>query len=178
MAAIYGLYAPDGELIYIGKANNPAKRLSSHSRDASRRHTPLYNWMRKHGAPEMRVLVSDCADWRDDERRLIAEARARGECRLNVADGGDEPHCPTEVRAANGKRAADARPPNVMRVYRTMEYLIRMAAKHFPHKVPKYRETHGKFKACVESHRFSGTLDYLDAHCAKLFENKPVERWT
>ena len=103
MSYIYGLYDAAGKLRYIGKANNPAKRLSSHMRDSRRRDTPVYRWIRKNGRPEMRILSANCTDWKSEERRLIDEARDRGECLLNIADGGDEPHCADEVRRSNAK---------------------------------------------------------------------------
>jgi hypothetical protein len=102
-ASIYGLYDKSGKLRYIGKANNPAERLKSHMRDARRRcKTPLHYWLLKHGVPEMRVLEADCEDWREAERRLIREFRSTGARLLNLAEGGDEPHCSPEVRSANG----------------------------------------------------------------------------
>jgi predicted GIY-YIG superfamily endonuclease len=107
MACIYGLYDKRGALRYIGKANDLGKRLKDHLRE-TRRRTPLYDWLHKNGAPEMRVLEENCADWREAERRLIAEARQRGDRLLNIADGGDEPHCPQEVRAHNGRANAAA----------------------------------------------------------------------
>lgn len=103
---IYGLFGHDGRLRYIGKANDPAARLASHLRDSRRRQTPLYAWIRKHGCPAMRLLEANCADWREAERRLIAEARARGDDLLNIADGGDEPHCSVAQRAENGRANA------------------------------------------------------------------------
>lgn len=103
-ASIYGLYDKAGRLRYIGKANNPVERLKGHMRDGRKRKTPLYDWIRKHGEPEMRVLESDCVDWKEAERRLIREARERGEKLLNLADGGDQPFCPTEVRSENAKK--------------------------------------------------------------------------
>lgn len=107
MSEIYGLFDADGGLRYIGKANNAANRLKGHMRECRRRNTPLYAWLRKHGVPGMRVLeIAD--DWRSAERRLIAEARARGAKLLNIANGGDEPFCSTEVRAANGAKNAKA----------------------------------------------------------------------
>ena len=108
MAEIYGLFDASGGLRYIGKANNSAKRLSGHMRDARRRRTPVYDWINKHGRPEMRVLhiCRDGEDWRIIEKRLIAEARERGERLLNLADGGDEPFCPIEVRRANGRKSS------------------------------------------------------------------------
>lgn len=112
-AAIYALCCPDtGEIRYIGKANDPMARLKSHLRDARRRRTPVYDWMnslfRAGKVPQLRVLMQS-QDWKADERRLIAEHRATGSRLLNLADGGDEPHCPTEVRAANGRRNAQIR---------------------------------------------------------------------
>lgn len=102
MASIYGLYDRNGKLRYIGKANNPTKRLASHMRDSRRRDTPLYRWIRKNGVPEMRVLECDCADWVEAERRIIAAARENGENLLNVADGGDQPKCDAETRSRLG----------------------------------------------------------------------------
>lgn len=109
MVVIYGLFDNEGNLRYIGKANNHHARLKSHMRDARRRNTPLYSWLRKHGAPEMRVIRECGDDWRDAEREEIAHARARGERLLNLADGGDEPFCPPHIRAENGRRVAKSR---------------------------------------------------------------------
>jgi predicted GIY-YIG superfamily endonuclease len=106
MAYIYGLCDADGTVRYIGKANNVEKRLASHMREKDRRDYPVYRWLRKNGRPKI-VVLHECGldeDWREVERRLIAEARARGEKLLNVADGGDEPHCPPEVRQANSQQ--------------------------------------------------------------------------
>lgn len=105
-ASIYGLYDAAGDIRYIGKANNPERRLASHMRDARRRRTPLYNWIAKHGRPEMRIIEANCEDWQEAERRIIAEARGRGANLLNVADGGDEPFCSIETRSANGRMLA------------------------------------------------------------------------
>lgn len=107
--SIYGLADPrTGEVRYIGKANNPERRLKGHKREASRRRTPLYDWMRKLAAegisPQLLIIEADCVDWQEAERRLIAEARARGDRILNLADGGEQPFCPAEVRSENGHR--------------------------------------------------------------------------
>ena len=115
MSNIYGLFDQDGNLRYIGKANDPEHRLRCHVRDSLSgfRNYPVNHWIRKNGKPELRVLEADCVDWRESERRLIAEARARGEKLLNVADGGDEPHCSPEQRRANGKAMSNH--PNTIR---------------------------------------------------------------
>lgn len=112
MAEIYGLYDRESNLRYIGKANDAKKRLAGHMREVRRRRTPLYDWLAKHGTPELRILEADCVDWRASERRLIAEARKRGDRLLNLADGGDEPFCPREVRAANARMVARKRTEN------------------------------------------------------------------
>lgn len=103
MSCIYGLYDSAGNLRYVGKANDAARRLRGHLREARRRRSPLYDWIRKHGAPEMRILEAHCVDWREAEKRCIRDARARGERLLNIAEGGDQPYCPPEVRARNGR---------------------------------------------------------------------------
>lgn len=108
---IYGLTDPrSGEVRYIGKANDAA-RLNSHKRDARRRKSPLYSWMSKLAAEGLEpglVELELADDWREAERRLIAEARARGDRLLNLAEGGDEPFCSPEVRAENGRKVAAA----------------------------------------------------------------------
>ncbi|MEG7747629.1 hypothetical protein U2065_14910, partial [Listeria monocytogenes] len=69
-------------------------------------------------------------EWEQAERRLIAEARERGERLLNLADGGDQPQTtPDQLqRCFSGMMAK--RPPNVMRVYRSMEAAIRHSQKY------------------------------------------------
>jgi hypothetical protein len=108
---IYALRCPTtGRVRYVGKANDPAKRLLSHIRTARRttiRRTPVMCWLTKLAQdglrPEMIVLetVPEGQDWKDAERRQIAAHRAAGAL-LNVADGGDEPACSRETRVANG----------------------------------------------------------------------------
>lgn len=109
MSGIYALMDPtSGELRYIGKADCSDKRLKGHLRDARRRNTPVYAWIRKLLAcgktPEMVVIDEACSDWKARERELIARARLSGYRLLNLADGGDEPHCPKGVRSSNAKR--------------------------------------------------------------------------
>lgn len=114
-ASIYGLLHPEtGELRYIGKANDPGKRLASHMRDSRRRNTPLYCWIRSLAAsPVMLVLESDCLDWPAAERSWIARAKVAGIRLLNLAEGGEQPLCPQHVRRANAvalNAALDADP--------------------------------------------------------------------
>lgn len=123
---VYGLFDPrDGALRYIGKARCARKRLASHQRDSRRRDTPVYRWFRKLSAlgcvPHVQVLERG-ADWPEIERRLIAQARARGERLLNVADGGDQPGCPPEVRSSNAERLnARLRDDDLLRLTRRLK---------------------------------------------------------
>lgn len=55
------------------------------------------------------VVLETVNDWQSAERRLIAEHRARGVVLLNLAPGGNEPFCPTAVRAASGRLNAAGR---------------------------------------------------------------------
>lgn len=128
-AEIYALSDPiTGQLRYIGKANDSAERLKSHLRDANRRDTPVYRWIRKLTnkglAPAVKVLEVT-HDWQESERRLIALSRARGDKLLNVADGGDEPACSTAVRSSNAvalnqRLAADPLAKRVRDIKRAM----------------------------------------------------------
>lgn len=111
---IYGLFDPrTGKLRYIGKARDAQKRLKQHLRDTMRRDTPVYRWLRKIAALGLSPLVTvlqrvKAEDWREAEMKLIARARQSGMPILNVADGGDEPYCSSEVRAENGRKNARA----------------------------------------------------------------------
>lgn len=116
MASIYALCDAAGEVRYIGKANNPTDRLKRHMREArlGRRNYPLYAWLRKHGQPELRILEAACPDWKEAEIRLIAAHKPSGKL-LNVAAGGDEPSCSTEVRRANAHALNAALKDNPLR---------------------------------------------------------------
>lgn len=105
MASIYGLVDQNGDLRYIGKANDPRVRMQKHMCEIGRRRTPVYDWLAKHGEPVMIVLESNCEDWRQSERDWIAEARLAGVPLLNLADGGDEPFCSREQRQANARKS-------------------------------------------------------------------------
>lgn len=109
MIEIYALCDPDdGTIKYVGKAVCSKKRLKSHLRDSRRRNTPVYQWIRSlEKAPELKVLeVVFEYEWKDAERRWIEEYRGQI---LNLAKGGNEPFCPLEVRAENGRNNAAKR---------------------------------------------------------------------
>lgn len=112
MSEIYALTDLDGSVRYIGKANVAADRLKCHLRDARRRSTPVYVWIRQLaevGCVPGLIVLETCDDWQEAERRIIAEHRAAGARLLNLAPGGNEPFCPADVRAANGRANARKR---------------------------------------------------------------------
>lgn len=106
---IYALTHPDtGEIRYIGKANDSKKRLRKHLQDARRRRSPLYSWILSLAqggkSPSVKVIdVCLSSEWQETEIRLIAEHRKSSRL-LNLADGGNAPHCPHEVRKANAAK--------------------------------------------------------------------------
>jgi hypothetical protein len=107
---IYGLYCPrTGALRYIGMAASAEKRLRQHLRDCVTRDSPVYVWIRElltEGlSPRMEVL-SRSLDGPAAERAAIADARAAGHDLLNRTRGGDQPTCPLDVRARNGRATA------------------------------------------------------------------------
>lgn len=133
---IYTLSHPEtGEVRYVGKANNAAKRLKDHLREV-RSTTPLYCWiakLRRAGlVPKMDVAcVTVAGEWQSVERAMIEQGRADGLRLLNVADGGDEPSCPRSVRAANAARNAVARTstPEKKRIYELKRDMGQMLKK-------------------------------------------------
>lgn len=144
--SIYGLLDPaTGEIRYIGKANRPSQRYAGHIRDARRRNTPVYCWIRSleeaGKRPRLKVLVDGSDDWRRDERVLIASARSRGDRLLNIADGGDEPHCEYEIRRANAIALNDllASTPNAYRLRELKRSLSVALKRGFVSEVTKAR---------------------------------------
>lgn len=109
-AYIYSLIDPvTNETRYIGKANDPQKRLKGHIADAARRDYPVYRWIRKlisSGKCPVLNVLEYAEDWKEAEKRLIKASIEKGDKLLNVAEGGDQPFCSYEVRALNGKKNA------------------------------------------------------------------------
>jgi hypothetical protein len=91
----------------MGKANDSQRRFQCHLSPGTRV-TPVYNWIRKLQRlglrPRLRVLEL-ANDWVEAEKRLIKEARGRGERLLNVAGGGNAPVCNSETARNNGSKA-------------------------------------------------------------------------
>lgn len=111
---IYALIDPrDGVVRYIGKAICAERRLKQHLRE-TRRDYPVYRWIRHllglGLVPQLRIeCVCAESEWQAAERSAIAKARETNARLLNVADGGDEPFCPTDVRAKNCRDNAKKR---------------------------------------------------------------------
>ena len=107
---IYCLYCPiTGEPRYIGKSINSKRRFSQHIFNAKTGRTPVYCWIRKllnSGSKPIMKVIEKTKDWAEAEKRLIKEYRSKYKNLLNIADGGDEPFCPKEVRAENGRKNA------------------------------------------------------------------------
>ena len=128
-AEIYAILCPAGEIRYIGKAVDSAKRFAGHMRE-TRRRTPLYDWIKslreKDQVPSFEVLsVVDYDGWQAEEKRVIAQFRADGARLLNVADGGDEPHCPMDTRIQNGKNSYSGKHFRVKNAIRVLGKIVR-----------------------------------------------------
>lgn len=131
MPLVYALRDPRTDRIrYIGKANDLEARLTSHLRDARRRRTPVYDWirslMRKGLVPRIELLEqAEESSWKAAEVRLIAQHRASNPDLLNLAAGGDQPYCPRETRARNGQLNAASRDPRIWRLKRSIGQALR-----------------------------------------------------
>lgn len=119
---IYGICDSSGQARYVSKTNDVERRFKDHLSESERMY-PLYNWLRKQlregSEVTCRVLASAVGDWRQLERDVIAQYRADYQNMLNLADGGDEPYCSTEVRkiiGANIKCPVEVRQANGRKV--------------------------------------------------------------
>ena len=104
---IYGLFDAVGELRYVGKAKDSAKRLKAHLRESRTCNRPVNSWIKSLLAdgklPHMQVLETVPAEeWQAAEIRLIALYRMSSKL-LNVADGGAMPSQTVEQRKAAGR---------------------------------------------------------------------------
>lgn len=115
MTQIYGLTCPiTGEIKYIGKAEDHQARLKSHMRDSLRRSTPVYIWIRELISKGLRPGIVHLCDsigdrWQELESQIIYQYLGDGFPLLNVAAGGNQPHCDVAVRQRNGKAVAETR---------------------------------------------------------------------
>lgn len=173
---IYGLIDPrDGALRYIGKANCEKRRLASHMRDARRLDSPVHRWIRKLAAdgsyPSVRVIhaCGDSEDWREAERAAISEAKSAGVRLLNVAEGGDEPHCSIETRRENGRKSAMlATPKSVLRSIQILGRAAKDAQDEGDAKLARYyRGTVRLIREAVTECRKNGSLELLGERFAQ-----------
>lgn len=180
MAVIYALCDPKtGEVRYIGKANCAESRLKSHMRDSRKRKTPLYSWIKKHGKPDMVILQENCEDWREAEKAEIKKHRENGARLLNIAEGGDQPFCPLEVRQDNARKVTKMRPENLMYAYRILECNIRTMRRHNkPEAALRLEQKYQEIKEIVEVVREAGRMEVLDAMLGEWRAKKEGKRRT
>ena len=96
---IYALVDPRTRAIrYVGKANDPKKRLTSHINSDKECNSRKRRWIEELSLegliPEIQI-VEECSArvWREREIFWIAEMRRRGHELTNTADGGDGTCC-------------------------------------------------------------------------------------
>lgn len=171
---IYGLFDPDtGVLRYVGKADDVGKRFKTHLRDARRRSTPVYSWIRKlvsNGQLPKIETLAECSPehWPEVERNVIAQYPNL----LNLAEGGDQPFCPPAVRLANAHKLKDA--PYRRGVIRAYAFYNSTLRSRFisEQKKEKIRRGLEKFKLAVAKHQVNGTMDVLDNALLSFYERK------
>lgn len=89
---IYVLKDPDsGEVRYVGKTNNPKKRMSGHLSAQQGRNLPSIRWVRKlknlNKFPVMEI-IEETDDWENSEKKWICHYRNVASDLLNIDDGG------------------------------------------------------------------------------------------
>lgn len=148
--SIYGLYDHKGNLIYIGKANDPEKRLSGHIRKSKTGTAPIHQWIRRNGSPFISVIESNCVDWQESERRHIRDARASGVRLLNVTDVGN---------GSSGDYKLPYPQPIKDALAFSREYSAAMANFGFPKRTISQR-----IKSMISKAESDGSLDCLSRH--------------
>lgn len=119
---IYGLFDPrDCRLRYIGKSNNPQKRLKQHIKEANdkkKRNRYVANWIRQllseNLEPSIEILEEVSIDsWEEAESAWIADCKKFGLKITNGTSGGDgvknlSPESIERMRRANlGKKCSE-----------------------------------------------------------------------
>lgn len=160
---IYALCDPRTDrVMYVGKAKCSHRRLKSHLREKRRNHTPLYQWISELRSlrlcPVVRILerLPD-QHWKEAERQWIKFYREKHDL-LNLADGGNEPHCSRQTRQKNGSKNAhllhnDPKKKRLWEIKRSIgqalkagelsekhKEKLRLAAKKAPHLFGEYAE--------------------------------------
>ena len=171
-ASIYALCCHEtGEIRYIVKADDPEKRLKSHVRDARRRHSPVCNWIKKHGEPAMIILASGCSNWHSAEREAIELGRQLGLRLLNLADGGNQPKMASQkVLVSNARRATAKRPKLVMKIFRRLELNIITVEKIKGVPYEKGRNALKLFHEIVDKCRHLGSMPQLELIVSEKFK--------
>ena len=93
MNCIYVLIDPvDGEVRYVGKTNNPKRRLAMHCNSKYDTHSSrwVHRLKRRGLKPEMLVIQENLTDqdWPEAEKRWIAHYKAAGARLTNITEGG------------------------------------------------------------------------------------------
>lgn len=92
---IYALLDPDTDAVrYVGKSDNPEKRLAQHMKLLEPKATHKQNWLRslasKGKIPKLKILEEvDTNCWQDAERKWIQYYRELGSQLTNTANGGE-----------------------------------------------------------------------------------------
>lgn len=91
---IYALLDPGTDDIrYVGKSDDPPRRLTYHIQQAKHQHSHKAHWimtlLRKNTRPDLRILAEVSDDnWEQEEMRYIAEAIQAGHVLTNGDSGG------------------------------------------------------------------------------------------
>jgi hypothetical protein len=90
---IYALVDPaTGKIRYVGKSNDPEKRLRSHLQDETGPNKDKRSWLKQLSIsgqkPELHILEEvSLENWKERERWWIAEMKRRGEPLTNISEG-------------------------------------------------------------------------------------------
>lgn len=182
---IYVLKDPrTGECRYVGKANNPKKRLAVHFAKSLKPKTHLQTWI-KHLLslglrPTLEILEEvPESQWAFWEREYIRVFRLIGFNLTNGTDGGEGSHNPTpEVKAKQSNSLLGRAKPPFTEAHKEAIRLSRLGTKATPETRKKMSEAHaGEKNSFFGRVHSEETLKKLSlAHTGKKFIRSPEYR--
>lgn len=159
---IYALCEPENpeRIRYVGKSNNPARRLRAHLSNTRKTSTHLGCWLKGLStAPVLEVLdeVPE-TQWEFWEREYIRVFRAIGFNLVNLSEGGDGHHNPSSESREKNRRAHLGKKNPHIGVPRSPESRAKMSASrsgknNWAFGKPKSLETRAKISATLRARK-------------------------
>lgn len=155
---IYALCEPDTRKVrYIGKANNPSKRLGLHLSVSVKLDTHLGHWLsklRESGTKPILSVLREVPEevWQEEEIGYIRQARELGMSLVNGNDGGIGGHNPSQesrekrrVASSGARNGMFGKPSPLRGTKKTPEQCLALSLRQIGRKYPNRRVAAPRF---------------------------------